>query len=105
MVLAGPVFPEWYWGPIFFVLFFSPVIAAVGALINWRARRIATVRRWATTHVRRYALAVTSLVLAALLIAGALDWWRARAFERENHANAARLPFQPLAPLRTPAGY
>ena len=43
MNLAGPVFTEWYWGPIFFVVFFGPFIvggaAVVTALIRWNMVR------------------------------------------------------------------
>jgi hypothetical protein len=66
----GPVFPEWYWGPIFFLIVFFPVILAVAVVINWRVRRLPRVRRWATTAVRRYAIVFGSLVVSALLVAG-----------------------------------
>src|SRR3954452_20304957 len=105
MVFAGPVFPEWYWGPLFFLILFSPVILVVAVVVNWRVRRLESVRGWATSGARRYAIVLASLVLSALLVAGALDWWRARAFERDARAQAAQLPFQPLAPVRPPAGY
>jgi hypothetical protein len=79
MVFAGPVFPEWYWGPIFFLIFFSPVILAVAVVVNWRVRRLPAVRAWATIAVRRYAIVLASLVVSALLVAAALTGLRAMA--------------------------
>src|SRR5262245_11508728 len=35
VLFAGPVFPEWYWGPIFFALVFGPVLLVLG-FIAWR---------------------------------------------------------------------
>jgi hypothetical protein len=101
----GPVFPQWYWGPLFFLIAFSPVILAVAVVVNWRVRRLAPVRGWATTGVRRYAIVAGSLVVAALLVAGGYQWWTARKFERDARADAARISFQAYAPLRSPAGY
>src|SRR4051812_26490714 len=72
MVFAGPVFPEWYWGPIFFLIFFSPVILAVAVVVNWRVRRLEGGRRRATTPIRRYAIVLGSLVASALLVAAVL---------------------------------
>ena len=39
-LFAGPVFPEWYWGPILFAIVYGPVlaVAAFGADV--------AVRRW-----------------------------------------------------------
>jgi hypothetical protein len=106
--IAGPVFPEDGFppaAPIFFLIAFSPVILAVAVVVNWRVRALEPVRGWATTGVRRYAVVAGSLVVAALMVAGAFDWWRARAFERDARADAARISFQAYAPLRTPDGY
>ena len=36
--IAGPVFTEWYWGPIFFAIVYGPPIAAIaGGLVPGRA--------------------------------------------------------------------
>jgi hypothetical protein len=103
----GPVFPQDSFppAPIFFLVAFSPVILAVAVVVNWRVRRLEPVRGWATTAVRRYAIVAGSLILAALIVAGAHDWWRARGFEREARAEAAQLSFQAYEPQRAPRGY
>jgi hypothetical protein len=36
---AGPVFPEWYWGPIFFALLFSPPLLAAAFVVDRVVRR------------------------------------------------------------------
>jgi hypothetical protein len=82
MVFAGPVFPEWYWGPIFFLIVMTPVILPVAVVINWRVRRLAGVRAWATSAPRRYAIVAASLVIAAVLVWTGYELWRALDFQR-----------------------
>jgi hypothetical protein len=78
----GPVFPEWYWGPIFFLIVMTPVILPVAVAINWRVRRLPGVRAWATNAWRRYAIVFGSLVVAALLVWAGYELWRALDFLR-----------------------
>ena len=40
LVLAGEVFPEWYWGPIFFTVVFSPVLVAAAVGTDVVVRRL-----------------------------------------------------------------
>ena len=82
MVFAGPVFPEWYWGPIFFLILTAPVILPVAVVINWGVRRLAGVRAWATSAPRRYAIVAGSLVVAALVVWAGYELWRALDFLR-----------------------
>jgi len=78
----GPVFPEWYWGPIFFLIVMTPVILPVAVVINWRVRRLPGVRAWATSAPRRYAIVLASLVASALLVRAGYELWQALDFLR-----------------------
>jgi hypothetical protein len=39
VVFGGPVFPEWYWGPIFFLIAYSPLLAVATGAAYVVARR------------------------------------------------------------------
>jgi hypothetical protein len=78
----GPVFPEWYWGPIFFLIVMTPVILPVAVVINWRVRRLPRVRAWATSALRRYGIVAASLVVSAVLVRAGYELWRALDFVR-----------------------
>jgi hypothetical protein len=90
MVIAGPVFPEWYWGPIFYLVLYSPLLAGLTAAFYLAARR--RVRR------RRPLLlaACFALSVGAVLLGGAA--WRHVQFEREARAAAERLDFTTFLP-------
>jgi hypothetical protein len=73
LVIAGPVFPEWYWGPIFFVLFLGPPITAVAALLY-----VAVPRRYRlSVPGGRPVRVVAAYLLAAGLVVG--GWAAVRA--------------------------
>jgi hypothetical protein len=59
MVVAGPVFPEWYWTPIFFLVLYSPLIAGGTVPLYLLARG----------RVRRRTIAVRAGLLAGALLA------------------------------------
>jgi len=90
MVIAGPVFPEWYWGPIFFLVFFSPIIAGLTTGLYLAARR----------RVRRRPLLLLAGCLAAsvgLVLLGA-SAWRWVQFEREASRDARGIDFATFLP-------
>ena len=39
MVFAGAVFPEWYWGPIFFYIVFGLPLSAAAFAVDFAVRR------------------------------------------------------------------
>ena len=94
MVFAGPVFPEWYWGPIFFLVLLSPVLAAavVGTDVVARRRRGPLALR-----VRAGLWLNAVLVPCALVLAGAALVEHVR-FERESRAAARDFDFTPYLP-------
>jgi hypothetical protein len=59
--IAGPVFPEWYWEPIFLALFYGPPILALAGVLYGLGR---------FTGWRRRTRAATALIAAPVLIAG-----------------------------------
>jgi len=67
--LAGPVFQEWYWGPILLAIFYGPplVLSAVlvDAIENWRARRRGR---------RRSALLRAGVAGAVMVLLAGLAW-------------------------------
>lgn len=105
MPIAGPVFPEWYWGPLFFLVAFSPLILGGAALLYAGARRIAR-RGGRRPRMRTRVLMAAASVLASigLVVAGAATW-RWIAFERANARAARALDFPAFLPLRAPDGY
>jgi hypothetical protein len=77
--IAGPVFTEWYWTPIFFALVYGPPILAVAGVL-YLLGRFTRIRR------RRFVRASLALVLApALVLAGVA----AAATVKHRHAEAA----------------
>ena len=100
-LFAGPVFVEWYWGPIFFLLLFGPPLAVAAFLVDLAVNR--WVRR--LRGLQRAGLWAGVIVGGALAIVGgreALDHLR---FERESKAAARDLDFTPLAPRELPAAF
>jgi hypothetical protein len=101
MVFAGPVFTEWYWGPLFFALLFGPPLAVVAGAADF------AVRRW----VRPLRLPQRAALWAGVLAAGTVAILGGRAlmehvrFERESKAAAAAFDFTPYAPRSLPAGF
>lgn len=90
MVIAGPVFTEWYWGPVLFLIFFSPILAGLTIALYLVARR--RIRR------RRPLLLAGCFALSVGLTLAGGSAWRWVAFERESKAEARRLDFVTFLP-------
>jgi hypothetical protein len=95
-VVAGPVFTEWYWGPIFAVLLFGPPVTGVAALLY-----LAPLRRLPGGRLVRLAAAYA---LAAALVVGGWSVVRAHRHQQHEERQARTLPFTPLKP-RGDAGF
>ena len=87
MTIAGPVFTEWYWGP----LFLSPFILLAAGSLYLIGRRVAPGVPW---PVR----ALGSVVGSTGLIVGGLGLWQWIAFEREAARDARALDFTVYLP-------
>src|SRR5687768_7104828 len=93
VVIAGPVFPE-YWGPahpIFFLVFFSPLLGGLTTGLYLATRR--RVRRRARPLLLAACFAAS---VGAVLLGGAA--WRHVQFERRASADAERLDFATFLP-------
>jgi hypothetical protein len=100
-MFAGPVFPEWYWGPIFFVIVFGLPLAALAFAVDFGVRR--WVRRLSWPRRAGMWLGVVAGGTLAILGGRALiDHVR---FERDARATARHLGFTPYAPGSLPAGF
>ena len=100
-LFAGPVFTEWYWGPIFFLALFGPPLLVAAFLVDLAVNR--WVRRLRAPQ--RVGLWAGVVVGGALAIVGGrelLDHFR---FEREAKAAARELDFTPLAARGLPAAF
>ncbi|MGH2969122.1 MAG: hypothetical protein ACRDK0_08660 [Solirubrobacteraceae bacterium] len=93
MVIAGPVFPEWYWGPIFFLILYSPLIAATGVALYL------VLRRWGRPTLRSRLLRAGASLLGAIALvpAGTLVWQHV-AFERAQARDARAIRFAVFEP-------
>ena len=91
MAFAGEVFPEWYWGPIFFYFVFGLPLAAAAFAVDF------AVRRW----VRRLSWPQRAGLWGGVFVAGTLAILGGRAvkdhirFERDAKAAAQNLDFAP----------
>ena len=101
MAFAGEVFPEWYWGPIFFMVVFGLPLSAAALAVDF------AVRRW----VRRLAWPERAALWAGVMVGGSLAILGARAlidhvrFERDAKAAAHELDFAPYRAETLPAGF
>ncbi len=84
-VLAGPVFTEWYWGPLFAVLLFGPPVSVLAAVLYLVLRR-----RMPGGRIARGAAAYA---LSTLLIVGGWAVVRAYRFEKQEEREARGLGF------------
>src|SRR5215212_6203251 len=75
--IAGPVFTEWYWAPIFFVLLYGPPIAVVTGGLYVLGR---------FTPLRRRTRAAVALTIAPALVLGGVA---VAATVRHRHTEAA----------------
>jgi hypothetical protein len=73
VVLAGPVFPEWYWSPIFFLIAYSPLLAVGTGVAYAVARR----RGWRPAGSRRLLLWAACFAVALVAVLGLHLGWRA----------------------------
>jgi hypothetical protein len=93
--LAGPIFTEWYWGPLFFLFFFTPVVLGAALFIDYLVERSRGPR-----PLRRRALLVAGIYVAAVvLIFGLPDL---RGDGRPEVETVSRLDFTPYAPDALP---
>jgi hypothetical protein len=101
MVIAGPVFTEWYWGPIFFAVVFGPPLSLVALLVDFGVRRWVRPLRW------RGRVALWAAVMAAgtVAIVGGRALVEHVRFARDAQAAARRFAFTPHTPRRLPAGF
>ena len=101
MAFAGEVFPEWYWGPIFFYFVFGLPLAALAPAVDF------AVRRW----LRRLSWPQRAGLWVGVVAAGSLAILGGRAlidhvrFERDAKAAARKLDFTPYAAEKLPAGF
>ena len=93
MAFAGEVFPEWYWGPIFFTFVFGLPLSAAAFAVDF------AVRRW----VRRLSWPQRAGLWVGVVAGGSLAILGGRAlmdhvrFERDAKAAAQNLDFAPYA--------
>jgi hypothetical protein len=101
MVFAGAVFPEWYWGPIFFYIVFGLPLSAAALAVDF------AVRRW----VRRLSWPQRAGMWLGVVAGGSLAILGGRAlidhvrFERDAKAAAQKLDFAPYRAETLPAGF
>ena len=100
VIFAGEVFPEWYWGPIFFTVLFSPVLVAAAVGTDVVARRVrGPLPLWKRARLWLAAAMVATGV--TLAVSALRDHVR---FERESRATAAEFRFTAHQPGDLPAG-
>jgi hypothetical protein len=101
MVFAGEVFPEWYWGPIFFFIVFGLPLSAAALAVDF------AVRRW----VRRLSWPQRAGLWVGVVAGGSLAILGGRAlidhvrFERDAKAASRKLDFAPYTADALPAGF
>src|SRR5687768_468943 len=88
MPIAGPVFTEWYWGPIFFAIVYGPPILVTAGVLYLALRR---------TGWRRAARAALALVLAPALVLGVLAAVATVKHRRAEAADARAVTFTTFA--------
>jgi hypothetical protein len=104
MVIAGPVFTEGYWGPLFFLGMFSPLLAGGTTAVYLGTRPVARRRGWERTlPARALRLVVSFLLVLVLTLLGAVVWSGIR-FERAEARDAREVRFVTFEP-RAAAGF
>ena len=88
MPIAGPVFTEWYWAPIFFAIVFGPPILATAGVLY-------LVGRW--TGRRRRTRAVAALLLAPVLVLGGVAVVSTVKYRSAEAADARAVTFTTFA--------
>ncbi len=82
--IAGPVFTEWYWGPIFLAIVYGPPILATAGILYALTRR---------RPEPRGLRALAALAVASVLVIGGAHVWRTVRFERTEAAQARTIAF------------
>jgi hypothetical protein len=98
VLFAGPVFPEWYWGPIFFALLFGPPLLAAAFVVDRVVRR-------RLTGAQRCGLAAGVVVGGALAIIGGNALVQDVRFDRDARAEARGFDFQLYEPSPLPGTF
>ncbi len=93
--LAGPIFTEWYWGPLFFLYFYTPILLGAALFVDHLVER----RRGPRRLRPRVMLVAGVYVAAVLLIFGLPDL---RGDDRPEVETVSRLDFTPYAPEALP---
>jgi hypothetical protein len=101
MAFAGEVFPEWYWGPIFFYVVFGLPLSAAALAVDFAVRRWLRPLSWP----QRAGLWVGVVAAGSLAILGGRGLLDHLRFEREAKAAVRKLDFVPYAPKTLPAGF
>ena len=104
MTLGGPVFAEWYWGPIFFAVFVGPFLLGAAAFLLSVIRSMAR-KRGRVLNVRQQVGIFSAIVVVGVPIAiGAVwakeQWDKHRMFQR----SAELITFQTYEPTYLPPG-
>src|SRR5688572_2739768 len=86
--IAGPVFTEWYWTPIFLAIVYGPPIAAVAGGLYLAGR---------FTRLRRRTRAAAALVLAPAIVLGGLAVVATVKHRRTEAADARAVTFTAFA--------
>jgi hypothetical protein len=86
--IAGPVFTEWYWGPIFFLLVYGPPILAVAGGLYLLGR---------FTGLRRRTRAAAALVAAPVLVLGGVAVAGTVRYRAREAADARQVTFATFA--------
>jgi hypothetical protein len=88
MPIAGPVFTEWYWGPIFFAIVYGPPISAVAGGLYLLG---------CFTRLRRRTRAAAALVLAPAIVLGGVAVAATVKHRRTEAADARAVTFATFA--------
>ena len=101
MAFAGEVFPEWYWGPIFFYIVFGLPLSAAAFAVDFAVRRWVRRLSWP----QRAGLWVGVVAAGSLAIVAGRDVIEHFRFEREAKAAAQQFGFTPYAAETLPQGF
>ena len=82
--IAGPVFTEWYWGPIFFAIVYGPPIAAIAGGLYLAGH---------FTSLRRRTRAAAALALAPAIVLGSVAAYATVKHRRTEAADARAVTF------------
>src|SRR5262245_7214643 len=91
VLFAGPIFQEWYWEPLFFIVVFGPPLVAVAFVVDYFVRR----RLGPLGTAPRLGLGAVVVAAGAGLILGAFSLRSDRLVERENRVAARSFDFTP----------